>query len=220
MSADDFALVEQDLDGSTRVLDVHGTIDAVRVASVLNAVAAAPADGVVLDLTRARLARPDDLRALAGGLVRLRAGQPVVLVSADPALGDVLERLGVGDYIEVAPSQVLARATLIVDRVLEEPGPVLSPAARRPRSTRVRLDGLDGVARVRVRDGQGALLLRGTSAHWERREAGGPAVLVLVVLDAGAERAAFVANAVREVTCWMSDDGTLGATVVVDGPEC
>src|SRR3954447_17143771 len=114
----DFGLVEKDLDDDTRIVDVHGTIDAVRVASVLEAVAAASELGVVLDLSKAAIARPDDLRALAGGLLRVRGGAPVVLVSPDPALAILIETLGVADYIEVVPSQVMARATLIVDRRL------------------------------------------------------------------------------------------------------
>jgi anti-anti-sigma regulatory factor len=215
---DDFGLVEQDVDDSTRVVGVHGTIDAVRVASVLEAVACAQSAGVVIDLSHAAIARPDDLRALAGGLLRLRAGQPLVLVSADPVLGDVLATLGVGDYIEVVATQAVARATLIVDRTIDEPAPPPPPAPLAPgRACRVRLDALDGVGRVRVRDAQGALRHSGTAAHWGRREHGGLARLTLVVLDAGDEVAAYDAHAVREVTAWMGDDGTLGATAVVEG---
>jgi anti-anti-sigma regulatory factor len=215
VSRDDFTLTEHDVDDATRIVDVHGTIDAVRVASVLEAVACAQSEGLVLDLSQAAIARPDDLRALAGGLLRLRAGQPLVLVCDDPVVEDVLERLGVGDHIEVVASRAVARATLIVDRALDE-RPVARAAAPAPVSARrVRLDALDGVARVRVRDAQGALRHSGTAACWERRLQGALARLTLVVLDAGEEIAAYDAHAVHEVTAWMGDDGTLGATAVV-----
>jgi anti-anti-sigma regulatory factor len=217
VSRDDFGLVEQDVDDATRVVGVVGTIDAVRVASVLEAVAGAERSGLVLDLTRAAIARPDDLRALAGGLLRLRQGQPLFLVSDDPVLEDVLATLGVSDHIEVVATQAVARATLMVDRAIDEPGPRRSPApAPAPRARRVRLDGLDGVARIRVHDARGALRHTGTAAHWERRDHGGPARLTLVVLDGAEEVATFDAHLVLEVTAWMGDDGTLGATAVVE----
>lgn len=212
MRNDDFTVLEDDVDDATRVLGVHGTIDALRVASVLEAVACAQAKGLVLDLTGAAVARPDDLRALAGGLLRLRAGRPVVLVCADPDLEDVLARLGVSDRIDVVPSRAVARATLIVDRALDAPPRPSAPLATPPAGRRVRLDGLEGAGRVRVRDAQGALRQVGTAAHWERRDGH----LALIVCDDERELAAYDAHAVFEITAWMGDDGILGATAVVE----
>jgi len=219
--SDDFALVEQVIDESTRIVDVRGTIDAVRVASVLEAVAATGPAAVVLDLSHAAVERRDDLRALAGGLLRVRCGLRVVLVSPDPAVPVLIETLGLSDYIEVVPSLTVARATLMVDRAIDEhllaparPGP---PAAGPPQRTPVRLDSVEGIGRVRLCDRNGALRLRGTGARWERRDFGGSAaVLTLTILEGATELAWFDAHLVRDVSRWIGDDGATGATVVVD----
>ena len=85
----------------TRRVDVHGHLDTVRLARVMDLVWEARGAGLVLDLSAATVDEYD-LEILLSGLRRVRRGEPVVVISPDPEMPELVERYEADDFVQVA----------------------------------------------------------------------------------------------------------------------
>jgi hypothetical protein len=85
----------------TRRVDVSGHIDTVRLARLMDAVWDARGASLVLDLSAATVDEYD-LEILLSGLRRVRRGAPVLVISPDPDLPELVERYEADDFVQVA----------------------------------------------------------------------------------------------------------------------
>ena len=85
----------------TRRVDVRGRIDTPRLARVMDAVWEARGAALVLDLSAATVDEYD-FEILLSGLRRVRRGEPVLVISPDPELPDLVERYEADDFVQVA----------------------------------------------------------------------------------------------------------------------
>jgi hypothetical protein len=85
----------------TRRVDVSGHLDTVRLARLMDHVWAARGAGLVLDLSAATVDEYD-MEILLSGLRRVRRGEPVVVISPDPDMPEIVERYEADDFVSVA----------------------------------------------------------------------------------------------------------------------